>query len=41
MLAPLLDDLMRQPFRLLVAGSRTWDDTAVIEHASAVILAHP
>lgn len=33
---------MRQPFRLLVTGSRTWDDTAVIEHALAVILArHP
>jgi hypothetical protein len=33
---------MRQPFRLLVTGSRTWDDTTVIEHALAVILArHP
>jgi YspA, cpYpsA-related SLOG family len=33
---------MRQPFRLLVTGSRTWDETAVIEHALAVILArHP
>ena len=33
---------MRQPFRLLVTGSRTWDDTAVIEHALAAILArHP
>ena len=33
---------MRQPFRLLVAGSRTWDDTAVIEHALAATLApHP
>jgi hypothetical protein len=30
---------MRQPFRLLVTGSRTWDDTAVIEHALAAILA--
>ena len=30
---------MRQPFRLLVTGSRTWDDTTVIEHALAVILA--
>jgi hypothetical protein len=33
---------MRQPFRLLVTGSRTWDDAAVIEDALAVILArHP
>ena len=33
---------MRQPFRLLLTGSRTWDDAAVIEHALAVILArHP
>jgi YspA, cpYpsA-related SLOG family len=33
---------MRQPFRLLVTGSRTWDDIAVIEHALAAILArHP
>ena len=33
---------MRQPFRLLVIGSRTWDDPAVIEHALAAILArHP
>ena len=33
---------MRQPFRLLVTGSRTWDDTAVIEHALTAILArHP
>ena len=33
---------MRQPFRLLVTGSRTWGDTAVIEHALAAILArHP
>jgi hypothetical protein len=30
---------MRQSFRLLVTGSRTWDDSAVIEHALAVILA--
>ena len=30
------------PFRLLVTGSRAWDDTRVIEHALAVILArHP
>jgi hypothetical protein len=26
---------MRQPFRLLVTGSRIWDDTGVIEHVSA------
>lgn len=33
---------MRQPFRLLLTGSRTWDDTAVIGHALAAILArHP
>jgi hypothetical protein len=33
---------MRQPFRLLVTGGRTWDDTTVIEHALAAILArHP
>jgi hypothetical protein len=33
---------MREPFRLLLTGSRTWDDTSVIEHALAVILArHP
>ena len=33
---------MRQPFRLLVIGSRTWDDPAVIEHALAATLApHP
>ncbi len=33
---------MRQPFRLLVTGSRTWDDTGLIEHVLAVILArHP
>jgi hypothetical protein len=33
---------MRQPFRLLVTGSRAWDDTAVLEDALAVILArHP
>jgi hypothetical protein len=33
---------MRQSFCLLVTGSRTWDDTAVIEHALAAILArHP
>jgi hypothetical protein len=33
---------MRQPFRLLLTGSRTLDDTAVIEHALAAILArHP
>ncbi len=31
---------MRQPFRLLVTGSQTWDDTTVIEHALAAILAH-
>jgi hypothetical protein len=30
---------MRQTFRLLLTGSRTWDDTGVIEHALAVILA--
>jgi YspA, cpYpsA-related SLOG family len=33
---------MRQTFRILVTGSRSWDDIAVIEHALAVILArHP
>ena len=33
---------MRQPFRLLVTGSRGWDDIPAIEHALAVILArHP
>jgi len=24
---------MRQPFRLPVTGSRTWNDSAIIEHA--------
>jgi hypothetical protein len=33
---------MRQPFRLLVTGSRTWRDVPAIEQALAVILArHP
>jgi hypothetical protein len=33
---------VRQPFRLLVTGSRTWDDARTIEQALAVILArHP
>jgi hypothetical protein len=33
---------MRQPFRLLVTGSRTWHDVQAIEQALAVILArHP
>src|SRR5215469_16729271 len=33
---------MRQPFRLLVTGSRTWHDIPAIEQALAVILArHP
>jgi hypothetical protein len=33
---------MRQPFRLLVTGSRTWDDVRTIEQAMAVILdRHP
>ena len=33
---------MRQPFRLLVTGSRTWHDIAAIERALAVILdRHP
>ncbi len=33
---------MRQPFRFLVTGSRTWDDVPAIEQALAVILArHP
>jgi YspA, cpYpsA-related SLOG family len=33
---------MRQPFRLLVTGSRTWDDVPAIERALAVVLArHP
>jgi hypothetical protein len=30
---------MGQPFRLLVTGSRTWDDVRTIEQALAVILA--
>ena len=30
---------MGQPFRLLVTGSRTWQDIAAIEQALAVILA--
>ena len=33
---------MRQPFRLLVTGSRTWDQIPVVEHALVAILArHP
>jgi CTP:molybdopterin cytidylyltransferase MocA len=33
---------MCQPFRLLLTGSRSWDDTHAIEHALAQILArHP
>jgi hypothetical protein len=33
---------VRQPFRLLVTGSRTWHDVRVIEQALAVILdRHP
>jgi YspA, cpYpsA-related SLOG family len=33
---------MGQPFRLLVTGSRTWDDAGTIEQALAVILdRHP
>jgi hypothetical protein len=33
---------MRQPFRLLVTGSRTWTDTRTIEQALAMILdRHP
>jgi YspA, cpYpsA-related SLOG family len=33
---------MSKPFRLLVTGSRTWDDVAAVERALAVILArHP
>ena len=33
---------MREPFRLLVTGSRTWHDARVIEQALAVILdRHP
>ena len=33
---------MRQPFRLLVTGSRTWHDARTIEQALAVILdRHP
>jgi hypothetical protein len=33
---------MRQPFRLLVTGSRTWTDVRTIEQALAVILdRHP
>ena len=30
---------MRLPFRLLVTGSRTWDDPRTVEQALAVILA--
>ena len=33
---------MRPPFRLLVTGSRTWDEPRIIEQALAVVLArHP
>ena len=33
---------MRRPFRLLVTGSRTWDNVRTIEQALAVILhSHP
>ena len=33
---------MPEPFRLLVTGSRTWDDISRVEHALAAILArHP
>ena len=33
---------MRQPFRLLVTGSRTWHDVPTVEQALAVILdRHP
>jgi hypothetical protein len=32
---------MRQPFRLLVTGSRTWHDVRAIEQALAVILDRP
>ena len=33
---------MRQPFRLLITGSRTWNNIPAVEHALAVILArHP
>jgi hypothetical protein len=33
---------MRQPFRLLVTGSRAWDNIPIVDHALAVILArHP
>ena len=33
---------MRQPFRLLVTGSRTWQDEPAIERALAVVLGrHP
>ena len=33
---------MSQPFRLLVMGSRTWDDVQAVEQALAVILnRHP
>jgi YspA, cpYpsA-related SLOG family len=31
---------MRQPFRLHLTGSRTWDDTDITEYALAAILAH-
>src|ERR1039457_2992517 len=31
---------MRQTFRLLVTGDRTWDDTSAVEHTLAAILAH-
>jgi hypothetical protein len=37
---PVPEPVMRQPFCLLVTGSQTWGDTAVIEHAPAAILAH-
>ena len=32
---------MRQPFRLPVTGSRTWNDSAIIEHALPAILTPP
>jgi hypothetical protein len=36
------DPAMRQPFRLLVTGSRTWNDSAIIERTLAAIqVRHP
>jgi len=32
---------MRQPLRPLLTGSRTWDNTSLIEHALEVLARHP